>query len=186
MAKLKYIMNVSLDGYVEDAQGNFDFATPSVPVNDYINELAAPMGTYLYGRRMYEAMAYWESDYKAHDLPQFSLDWAAKWQSVDKIVYSTTLTEPRTTRTRIERVFDPEAIRQLKATAEQDLWINGPGLAAHALKTGLVDELQMLVCPAVIGGGKPYFPDGVRLTVEQLEERKFPNGVVALRYAVLP
>ena len=153
-------------------------------VNSYINELTSSFGTYLYGRRMYEAMVYWEAAYAAHDLPQFLLDWARQWQAAEKIVYSRTLAEPRSARTRIEREFDPDAVRRLKADAEHDITVNGPELAAHALRAGLVDELQMIVCPVVVGGGKRFFPDGVRLDLDLLEERQFRNGVVALRYVV--
>ena len=184
MAKLIYIMNTSLDGYVEDAHGDFGWGAPDEEVNTYINELSLPVGTYLYGRRMYEAMVFWEAEYANHDLPQFSLDWARQWQAAEKIVYSRTLAEPGSARTRIERSFDPDAVRRLKAEAERDMTVNGPELAAHALRAGLVDELQMIVRPVVVGGGKRFFPDGVRLDLERIEARAFGNGVVGLRYAV--
>jgi len=184
MAKLIYIMNTSLDGYVEDAQGDFGWTPPNKEVNSYINELASPVGTYLYGRRMYEAMVYWEAAYAEHDLPQYLLDWAPQWQAAEKIVYSRTLAEPRSARTRIEREFDPDAVRRLKAEADKDITVNGPELAAHALRAGLVDELQMIVHPVIVGGGKPFFPDGVRLNLELIEARTFRQGVVALRYTV--
>jgi len=184
MAKLIYIMHTSLDGYVEDAHGDFGWNPPSEEVNSYINELTAPVGTYLYGRRMYEAMVYWERAYADHDLPPYLLDWARQWQAAEKIVYSRTLAEPSSAQTRIVREFDPDAVRRLKAEAEKGITVNGPGLAAHALRAGLVDELQMIVCPVVVGGGKRFFPDGVRLNLELIEARAFPNGVVGLRYAV--
>jgi dihydrofolate reductase len=184
MAKLIYIMLTSLDGYVEDKHGGIGWNAPDAEVNSYINELASSVGTYLYGRRMYDAMVYWESAYKAHDLPPFLLDWARKWQATEKIVYSRTLAEPGSARTRIEREFDPDAIRRLKADAEHDITINGPELAGHALRAGLVDELQMLVCPVVVGGGKRFFPDSARTDLKLIEARAFHNGVVALRYAV--
>ncbi len=179
-----YLMNTSLDGYVEDAQGSFDWTGPDEELNTYINALTASFGTYINGRRMYESMVFWEKDYAAHDLPQFQLDYAPIWQAADKIVYSSTLAEPPSERTRIERTFDPDAIRRLKANAQRDISINGPGLAAHALRAGVVDEILMLIYPVVVGGGKPFFPDGVRLDLERVEERPFRNGVVAVRYAV--
>jgi dihydrofolate reductase len=133
---------------------------------------------------MYEAMVYWETAYTAHELPQFLLDWARTWQAADKIVYSKTLAAPRSARTRIEREFDPDAVRRLKTDAEHDITVNGPELAAHALRAGLVDEFQMFVCPVALGGGKRFFPDGVRSELELIEERAFRNGVIVLRYAV--
>ena len=133
---------------------------------------------------MYEAMVYWETAYAAHDHPQFLLDWARQWQAAEKIVYSRTLAEPRSARTRIEREFDPDAVRRLKADAEHDITVNGPELAAHALRAGLVDEFQMIVWPVVVGGGKRFFPDDVRSHLELVEERAFRKGVVALRCAV--
>jgi dihydrofolate reductase len=184
MAKLIYIMQTSLDGYVEDADGSIGWSAPDAEVNATINELTSSVGAYLYGRRMYDAMVYWETAYKAHELPQFLLDWAKQWQATEKIVYSRTLTEPRSARTRIERAFDPDAVRRLKADAERDITINGAELAAHALRAGLVDELQMIVCPVILGGGKRFFPAGVRSDLELVEARTFHNGVVVLRYAV--
>jgi dihydrofolate reductase len=184
MAKLIYTMNMSLDGYVEDEHGGFGWGAPDEEVNSYINELASSVGTYLYGRRMYEAMVYWETAYAVHDQPQFLLDWARQWQATEKIVYSRTLAEPRSARTRIEGEFDPDAVRRLKADAEHDITVNGPELAAHALRAGLVDEFQMIVWPVVVGGGKRFFPVGVRSDLELVEERAFRKGVVILRYAV--
>jgi dihydrofolate reductase len=184
MAKLIYSMLTSLDGYIEDEHGGFGWAVPDEEVHSYINELASSCGTYLYGRRMYEAMVYWETEYAVHDLPQFLLDWAKQWQAAEKIVYSRTLVEPRSARTRIEREFDPDSVQRLKAGAEHDMTVNGPELAAHALRAGLVDEFQIIVCPVVVGGGKQFFPDGMRLDLELVEERQFGNGVVALRYVV--
>ena len=184
MAKLTYMMNTSLDCYVEDEHGGFGWSAPDEEVNSYINELVSSFGTYLYGRRMYEAMVYWETAYAAHDHPQFLLDWARQWQAAEKIVYSRSLTEPRSARTRIEPEVDPDAVRRLKADAEHDITVNGPELAAHALRAGLVDEFQMIVCPVVVGRGKRFFPDGVRSDLELVDERAFRNGVVGLRYAV--
>ena len=177
-------MHTSLDGYVEDGQGGFDWTAPDEEVNGYINDLTSSIGTYLYGRKMYDAMVFWEKDYATHALPQFSLDYARMWQAAEKIVYSRTLAEPRSARTRFEREFDPAAVRRLKADAGRGMSINGPGLAAHALKAGLVDEVQLFVHPVIVGGGKRFFPDGVRADLELIEERTFRNGVIAVRCAV--
>ena len=133
---------------------------------------------------MYETMVYWETAHTVRDLPQFVLDFARQWQSAEKIVYSRTLAEPRSARTRIERAFDPGAVRRLKADAEQDITVDGPELAAQAIRAGLVDEFQMIVCPVVVGSGKRFFPDGVRLNLELVEERRFRKDVIFLRYAV--
>jgi dihydrofolate reductase len=185
MARLIYSMIQSLDGYTEDEHGDFGWGAPEdEEVHSYINELASPVGTYLYGRRMYETMVYWETAHTLSDQPQFVLDWARQWQAAEKIVYSRTLAEPRSARTRIEREFDPEAVRRLKAGVTHDITVDGPELAAQAIRAGLVDEFQLIVCPAIVGGGKRFFPDGVRLRLELLEERRFGNGVVVLRYAV--
>ena len=186
MAKLIYVMNTSLDCYVEDEQGGFGWSAPNEEVNSYINELSSSVGTYLYGRRMYEAMVFWESAYAAHNLPQFLLDWAKLWQAATKIVYSRSLTEARSTRTRVVREFDAKAVGRLKADAEHNISINGPELAAHALRAGLVDEIQMIVHPVVVGGGKRFFPVGVRADLELVEERGFRNGVIGLRYHLRP
>lgn len=134
-------------------------------------------------RRMYETMVYWEAAHTIPDPPQFVLDWARHWQAAEKVVYSRTLAEPRSARTRIEREFDPDAVRRLKADVEHDITVDGPELAAQAVRAGLVDEFQMIVCPVIVGGGKRFFPDGVRLDLEQVEDRRFGNGVVVLRYA---
>ena len=183
MRKLIYSMNMSVDAYVENEHGGLDFA-PNEEVNSYINYLVSSVGTYVYGRRMYEAMVYWETAQTVPNLPQFLRDWTRLWQATEKIVYSRTLAEPRSVRTRIERKFDSDVVRQLKADASHDITVNGPELAAHALRAGLVDELQMIVFPLVLGAGKRFFPDRVRLKLELLDERRFRNGVVVLRYAV--
>jgi dihydrofolate reductase len=182
MAKLIYSMIVSVDGYVENEHGGLDWA-PDEEVNSYINQLVPSVGTFLHGRRMYESMVYWETAHTVPDLPPFLRDWTRLWQAADKIVYSRTLAEPRSVRTRIERQFDPDVVRQLKAEASHDITVNGPELAAQALRAGLVDELQMSVFPVVVGGGKCFFPIGVQLDLELVEERRFRKGVVVLRYA---
>ena len=169
-------------GLVE--QGDFGWTAPDQEMNGYINDLTSSFGTYLNGRKMYDGMVFWEKDYAAHDLPQFSLDYARMWQAAEKIVYSRTLAEPRSARTRIEREFDPDEVRRLKADAERDMSINGPGLAAHALRASLIDEVQMFVHPVIVGGGKRFFPEGVRSKLELIEERAFRNRVISLRYAV--
>jgi dihydrofolate reductase len=185
MARLIYSMLMSLDGYTEDEHGDFGWSAPEdEEVHSYVNQLASSVGTYLYGRRMYETMAYWETAHNIPDQPQFVLDWARQWQATEKIVYSRTLAEPRSARTRIEREFDPDAVRRLKADAEHDITVDGPELAAQAIRAGLVDEFQMIVCPVLVGGGKRFFPGDVRLNLELIEERRFGNGVVVLRYAV--
>jgi dihydrofolate reductase len=185
MGKLIYSMLTSLDGYTEDEHGRFGWGAPEdEEVHSYINALASSLGTYLYGRRMYETMVYWEAAHTIPDQPQFVLDWARQWQAAEKIVYSMTLAEPRSARTRVEREFDPDAVRRLTADAEHDISVDGPELTAQAIRAGLVDEFQMIVCPVVVGGGKRFFPDGVRLDLELLEERRFGSGVLILRYGV--
>ena len=181
---LIYSMLMSADGYVEDEHGRLDFAVPDEEVNAHINQLISSVGTYLYGRRMYESMVYWETAHTVPNLPDFLRDWTRLWLAAEKIVYSKTLAEPRSVRTRIEREFDLEAVGRLKRDSRHDITVNGPGLAAHALRAGLVDEIQMYVCPAVVGAGKRFFPEDVRLKLELVGEHRFRNGVVALRYAV--
>jgi dihydrofolate reductase len=182
MAKLIYAAIASLDGYVADEDGNFDWAAPDEEVHSFVNELERSIGTYLCGRRMYEVMAYWETADAVADQPPVVQDFAEIWQAADKIVYSKTLATVSAARTRIEREFDPDAVRQLKASAERDLTVGGPELAAHAIEAGLVDELQLFVTPIVVGGGKPSLPKGVRVRLELLDERRFGNGVVYLHY----
>ncbi|HLA62810.1 MAG TPA: dihydrofolate reductase family protein [Rhodothermales bacterium] len=184
MARLIYSMLTSLDGYTEDAEGKFGWAAPDEEVHAYANELALPVGTYLYGRRMYETMVYWETAPDTPDEPPVFRDWARQWRAAEKVVYSSTLPEPRSARTRIERAFDPDAVRRLKAEADRDIAVAGPDLAAHALRAGLVDEIQMIAFPVVVGGGKRFLPDRVRLDLNLIESRCFGNGVAALRYAV--
>jgi dihydrofolate reductase len=182
MAKLLYVMNASLDGYIADEDGNFDWGAPDEGYYSFINDLERPIGTYLYGRRLYELMAVWETDPAAAAQSPGAGEFARIWQAADKIVYSRTLQAAATARTRIERDFDPEAVRQLKAAAERDLTVGGPTLGAHAITAGLVDEYHLIVWPVVLGGGKPFLPDRVRLRLELLDERRLGNGVVHLRY----
>ena len=182
MAKLIYSAIMSLDGYVADEDGNFDWAEPDEEVHSFVNDLERPVGTYLYGRRMYEVMVYWETADTLPDQPAFIRDFAQIWQAADKIVYSKTLETVSSARTRIERDFDPEAVRQLKESSGRDLTVGGPDLAAQALKAGLVDELHLFVNPIVVGSGNPSLPDDVRVKLELLDERRFRNGVVYLRY----
>jgi dihydrofolate reductase len=182
MAKLTYSAISSLDGYVADVDGNFDWAAPEEEVHTFINDLERPVGTYLYGRRMYEVMVAWESVHTLPDQPPFMHDYARIWQAADKIVYSKTLEAVSSARTRIERDLDPEAVRQMKAQAERDIIVGGPELAAQAIKAGLVDEWHLFVVPIVVGGGKRSLPDNVRVKLELLDERRFGNGTVYLHY----
>jgi dihydrofolate reductase len=182
MAKLIYAVIVSLDGYVADENGNFDWAEPDEEVHAFVNDLERPVGTYLYGRRMYEVMVAWEAPEMVAGQSRYIRDFAQIWRAADKIVYSKTLETVSSARTRIERSFDPEAIRQLKASAERDLAVGGPDLAAHAFRAALVDECHLFVTPIVVGGGKRSLPDDVRLELELLDERRFGNGMVHLRY----
>ncbi len=182
MAHLIYSAISSLDGYIEDREGNFDWAAPDEEVHRFINHLERPAGTYLYGRRMYETMMVWETDPNLAAESPLLRDFAEMWQAANKIVYSRTLVTISTRQTQLERTFDPEAIRLLKASTEQDILIGGPGLAAHAFRAGLVDECQLFLTPVIVGGGKPSLPGGVRLKLELLEERRFASGVVFLRY----
>ena len=182
MASLIYSAITSLDGYVADEDGNFDWAMPDEQVHAFINDLMRPVGTHLYGRRLYEVMAGWETDPTLAEQSPVMRDFAELWQAADKIVYSTTLATPSTARTRIERAFDPEAVRELKAAADRDLLVGGPELAAQAFAAGLVDECHLFLAPIMVGGGKRSLPDHVRLQLELLDERRFGNGMVHLRY----
>jgi dihydrofolate reductase len=182
MAKLIYSAITSLDGYVEDGDGNIDWGAPDQEVHTFINDLERPVGTYLYGRRMYETMVYWET---AHTLPDQSpavQEFVKIWQAAEKILYSKTLQAASSARTRIERHFDPEAVRQIKVKAAHDITVGGSDLAAQAIKLGLVDELQLFVTPVTVGGGKPALPSDFHLNLELLDLRRFDSGVVHLRY----
>jgi dihydrofolate reductase len=182
VAKLIYSAIISLDGYVADEDGNFDWAAPSEDVHRFVNDLERGVGTYLYGRRMYDVMAAWDTADSLPDQTPATRDFAQIWQAADKIVYSRTLEAPASARTRVERDFDPETVRQLKMAAVRDLSVGGPHLAAQALGAGLVDELQLFITPVLVGGGNQALPDGVRLELELLEERRFESGVVYLHY----
>jgi dihydrofolate reductase len=185
MAKLIYAAISSLDGYVADEQGNFDWSVPSDEVHRFVNNLQRGIGTYLYGRRMYEVMRYWETASTGNGEPSAGQEFAEIWQATDKIIYSRSLDEVSTARTRLNREFDPASIQQMKADATRDIAVSGPTLAGQALRQGLVDECQLFLSPVVVGGGTPALPDNVRLNLELLDERHFGNGVVYLHYRVL-
>ena len=181
MAKLIYTAITSLDGYIEDEHGSFEWSAPDEDVHAFVNDLERRIGTYLYGRRLYETMVYWET--APADSPAVELNYARVWRSATKIVYSTTLQETASARTRIERTFDADAVRAMKEAANADLGVGGAELAAHGFRAGLVNEVRLLLNPVVVGGGKRALPDGVRLDLELLDERRFASGVVYLRYA---
>ncbi len=181
MAKLMYSAITSLDGYVADEDGSFDWSAPDEEVHTVVNDLERPVGTYLYGRRMYEVMLGWETAQTAGQ-PRFMRDFAALWQAADKIVYSKTLETASSARTRIERTFEPEAVLEMKARSGRDISVGGPDLAAQAIKAGLVDECHLFVSPIMVGGGNPALPSNVRLELELLDERRFSNDVVHLHY----
>jgi dihydrofolate reductase len=190
MAKLTYAAITSLDGYIEDESGGFAWAMPDPEVHTFVNDLTRPVGTFLYGRRMYETMAVWQTVGQEHTgtspgkaaVSPAELDFAQVWRAADKVVYSRTLDTVPTPRTRLRREFDPDDVRRLKDTADHDLSVSGPGLAQHTFRAGLVDEVHLFVFPIVVGGGKPGLPRGVRVDLELLDERRFANGVVHLHY----
>jgi dihydrofolate reductase len=182
MAKLTYTAITSLDGYVADRNGNFDWAAPDDEVHAFVNDLERRAGTHLYGRRMYDVMAFWETAHTLADQSPMTKDYAKIWQAADKIVYSRTLEKATSARTRIEQNFDPEAVRQMKARAARDITVGGPDLAAQAIKAGLVDEYHMFVTPVVVGGGNPALPDDVFVKLELMDQRRFEGGVVHLHY----
>ena len=184
MPKLIYQAIASLDGYVEDKEGNFDWAAPDGEVHAFVNDLERPIGTYLYGRRMYETMVFWETVSTGTDQPVVFRDFAEIWRAAEKVVYSRNLETVSSARTRIERDLDPDAVRALKETSEADITIGGADLAGQALALGLVDECHLFLGPIMVGGGKRALPDGVRAQLELLGERRFRNGVVHLRYRV--
>jgi dihydrofolate reductase len=184
MAKLIYSAIASLDGYVEDQHGRFDWAAPDDEVHAFVNDLERPIGTYLYGRRMYETMTFWETAHTDAGSSAVIRDFAAIWQAAEKVVYSRTLQTVSSARTRIERDFDPDAIRRLKETSDADITIGGAELAGQAIGAGLVDECHLFLGPVIVGGGKRALPDDVRAQLELLDERRFRRGVVHLHYRV--
>jgi dihydrofolate reductase len=186
MARLIYSSIASADGYVEDAAGSFDWAAPGEELLCFVNDLERPVGTYLYGRRMYETMLYWETAHTVPGQPSSVREFTGIWQAADKIVFSTTLQSVSTARTRIERNFDPGMIRQLKSSTQHDMTVGGAGLAGQAVRAGLVDELQLFLVPIVVGGGKRALPNGVRSDLELVETRRFASGAVYLRYRPKP
>jgi dihydrofolate reductase len=185
MARLIYTTLTSLDGYVNDADGVFDWARPDDEVHAFVNDVHRPIGTYLYGHRLYDVMLAWET-WDTTDESAVTTDWAQIWRATEKVVYSTTLESVSSARTRLERSFDPEAVRQLKASADRDLTIGGPDLAGQAIAAGLVDEYHFFESPVVVGGGTRALPDGVRLDLDLLDERRFGNGVVHTHYRSRP
>jgi dihydrofolate reductase len=181
MANLIYTSIASLDGYVADKDGNFDWAEPDEEVHSFVNDLDRPVGTFLLGRRMYEVLVAWETLQTA-DQPPFIQDFRDIWLAADKIVYSKTLPAPSSARTRIDRTFDADEVRQMKASAGRDLTVGGPDLAAQAIKAGLVDECHVFLAPIVVGGGTRFISDDVRLELELMDERRFGGGMVHLHY----
>ena len=184
MSKLIYITNVSLDSYIEDSDGSLDWTDPSDEVFAFITDLVRSSGTYLYGRRLYETMAVWETDPALAAQSELMSDFAHVWQAANKVVYSTTLQEVSTARTQLERNFDPEAIRSLKASAASDLTVGGANFAADAFRAGLVDECQFLIHPVFLGAGKSSLPHDMRADLELLDERRFSSGAIYVRYRV--
>ncbi len=184
MTQLIYAITMSLDGYVADTAGKLDWAEPDEAVHALFNDLTRPIGTHLYGRRMYAAMAYWESPQAADNESPTMREFRELWRASDKIVYSTTLPAVHTARTQLERAFDPAAVRQLKAQADRDLIIGGPTLAANAFAAGLIDECHLVLAPVTIGGGIRALPPGFRSMLDLRETRPFANGMIYLRYGV--
>lgn len=184
MARLIYSMIASLDGYVADADGNFRWAAPDEEVHAFVNELERPVGTYLYGRRMYETMVFWETVDTGTDQHPIMRDFAEIWRAADKVVYSRTLDQVSSARTGLEREFDPGAVRELVASASRDVTISGPELAAQAFKAGLVDECQLFLAPVIVGAGRRSLPEGVFARLELLEQRRFEGGFAYLRYSI--
>ena len=182
MAKLVYSMITSLDGYAEAAEGDLGWDADDPEVHTFIDDLFRSVGTYLYGRRMYETMVFWETAHAEPDAPPYVVEYARGWQAAEKIVYSTTLQSVSSEKTRIERTFDPDAVRRLKDESDHDLSVDGPNLAAQAIAAGLVDEYLLFITSSVVGAGKRFFPDGVRLDLELVEQRAFDSGLLYARY----
>lgn len=184
MAKLIYVSNMSLDGFIEDEDGRFDWTAPSDEVFAYITDLVRPLGTHLYGRRLYETMAVWETDPSLAAQSELMADFAEVWRAADKTVYSTTLNAVATASSRLEPRFDPDEVRAMKSGAERDLMVGGANLAAQAFRAGLVDECHLFIHPVLAGRGKPCLPGDFRAQLELVDERRFRNGVVYVRYAL--
>ena len=184
MSRLGYTAIVSLDGYVNDAAGGFEWAAPNPELHAFYNDLDREIGTHLYGRRLFEVMSFWDTALAEPDLPDVERDYAVIWQAADKIVYSSTLAEPTTPRTRLVRRFDPDEVRRLKAEADRDLSIGGPELAGVAIRAGLVDDIRIFWVPVIVGGGQYFLPAGVRLDLDLVTERRFAGQTVYLHYRV--
>ncbi len=182
MARLVYAVLVSLDGYVADEAGNFDWAAPGEDVHSYINQLERSVGIYLYGRRLYEVMAVWQDMPGIEQEPDVIGEYADIWQSADKIVYSETLSAVTTPKTRLERNFDPQSVRAMVTDQERDVSIGGPTLASHALRAGIVDDVHLFIVPHIVGGGTPCWPAGTRLALDLVEQKEFVDGTVHLHY----
>jgi dihydrofolate reductase len=182
MAKLIYSAIASADGYVEDSEGKFEWGAPDDEVLGFVNDLERPVGTYLFGRRMYETMLYWETAHRLPGQPPLAREYISIWQAAEKIVFSKTLQSVPSARTRLERDFDPSRVRHLKSAAERDMTVGGADLAGQAMKAGLVDELRLILVPTVVGGGKRALPNDVRSELELLDTRRFAGGAVYLRY----
>ena len=185
MAKLIYVANVSLDGFIEDEHGGFEWTEPDDEQFAFVTDLVRPVGTYIYGRRLYETMAVWETDPSLAAQSELMADFAAVWQAADKVVYSTTLDAVSTGKSRLERNFDPDSVRKMKGTASRDLMVGGANIAAQAFGAGLIDECHLFICPAIVGRGKPSLPGELRAKLELLDERRFDNGVVYVRHRIL-
>lgn len=186
MAKLIYAPMGSLDGYIEDEHGRFEWAAPDDEVMAFVNDLVRPVGIHLYGRRMYETMVYWETADGGSDQPALTREWAGIWRAAEKVVYSRTLQTVSSAKTRIERDLNPDAIRQMKETSAADIVIGGAELAGQAIAAGLIDELHFVLVPTIIGGGKRALPGKVRTELELVDERRFRNGAVHLHYLCTP
>ena len=184
MARLIYVSNVSLDGYIEDVHGSFDWTAPDDQLFTFLTDLVRPIGTYLYGRRMYETMAPWETEPALAAQSELMADFANAWQAADKVVYSTTLDAVSTDKTLLEHTFDPASVRDMKASATSDLTVGGAHLAAHALVAGLLDECLLFIRPVLVGGGRPALPSDTRIQLELLDDRRLSDGVVYLRYRI--
>ena len=184
MAKLIYVSNVSLDGFIEDDDGAFDWTEPNDEQFAFITDLVRPVGTWLYWRRLYESMAVWETDPALASQSALRADFAHVWQAGDKVVYSTTLDAVSTAKSRLERRFDPDAVRAMKAAASRDLTVGGANLAAQAFREGLIDECHLFISPVILGRGKPSLPSDLRVQLELLDERRFDNGILYVRHRI--